>query len=168
MTENIRAELFLLMSNIDDPVLKTTTMVALQEAPSHFWHQPSSAGKHRPPDEHGDGGLALHTLRVARICWTMCQSRPDLNPDVILAAGILHDIGRYGMDEHPSRYTIPSHPDIGAEYIRSYGDGLIEEVACAVETHSGQWGRIVPRNETEWIVHYADCIAANFLEWNGK
>lgn len=168
MPENIRAELFLLMSNIDDPVLKTTTMVALQEAPSHFWHQPSSAGKHHPPDEHGDGGLALHTLRVSRICWTMCQSRSDLNPDVILAAGILHDIGRYGMDEHPSRYTIPSHPDIGAEYIRSYGDGLIEEVACAVETHSGQWGRIEPRNETEWLVHYADCIAANFLEWNGK
>ena len=166
--ENVRAQLFLLMSRITDPILNTFTMVALQEAPSHFWHKPSSAGNHHPADEHGDGGLALHSLRVGRVYWVLCQSRPDLNPNVGMSASILHDIGRYGLEGTPSQYTLPEHPDIAAAYIREYGDGLIEEVACAVETHSGRWGRIQPRNETEWLVHYADCTAANYAEWSRR
>jgi putative nucleotidyltransferase with HDIG domain len=166
---NVRASLFSLIGNITDPILNTTTMVALQDAPSHFWRKPSSAGNHHPSDEHGEGGLALHTLRVARVCWTLCQSvQGRLNPNVLLSAGILHDIGRYGLGDEPAQYTLPDHPDIAAKFLREYGDGLIEEVACAVEAHSGRWGRILPRNELEWLVHYADCIAANYLEWSSR
>ena len=168
MTENVRGELFLLMSRITDPLLRTFTVVALQGAPAHFWYKPSSAGNHHPQDEHGEGGLALHSLRVARVCWTLCQSRPELNSDIILSAGILHDIGRYSLDAEPAQYTLPDHPDIGAKFLRELGGELAEEVACAVETHSGRWGRIQPRNETEWLVHYADCIAANYLEWSSR
>lgn len=172
MTENnanVRAELFLMIGNITDPILNTFTMVALQDAPSHFWHKPSSAGNHHPSDEHGDGGLALHTLRVARVCWTLCQSvQGRLDPNVLLSAGILHDIGRYGLGEESTQYTLPEHPDIAAQFLREYGDGLIEEVACAVEAHSGRWGRIQPRDETEWLVHYADCVAANYMEWSSR
>jgi len=171
MTENntnVRAELFLMIGHITDPLLQTFTMVALQEAPSHFWHKPSSAGNHHPIDEHGEGGLALHSLRVARVCWVLCRSRPDLNSDVILSAGILHDIGRYGLGENPSQYSLPDHPDIAAGYLRELGGESLEDVACAVETHTGRWGRIQPRNETEWLVHYADCIAANYQEWSSR
>ncbi len=167
MTENVRAELFLMMGNITDPLLNTFTMVALQEAPAYFWVKPSSAGNHHPSDEHGDGGLALHSLRVARVCQVLCLSvQPRLNPNVILSAGILHDIGRYGLDDAPEQYSLPGHPDVGAEFLRSLGGEIAEEVACVVETHSGRWGKIKPRNETEWLVHYADCIAANYLEWS--
>lgn len=171
MTENnsnVRAQLFLMISHITDPLLNTLTMVALQEAPAHFWHKPSSAGNHHPDDEHGDGGLALHSLRVARVGWTLCQSRPDLNSDVIMSAGILHDIGRYGLGDNPSQYSLPDHPDIAAAYLRELGGDALEEVACAVEAHSGRWGRIQPRNDTEWLVHYADCIAANYAEWSNR
>ena len=165
---NVRAQLFLLMSHITDPLLKTFTMVALQGAPSHFWHKPSSAGNHHPADEHGDGGLALHSLRVGRVCWVLCQSRPDLNADVIMSASLTHDVGRYGLGATPSQYSLPDHPDIAARYLRELGGDVLEEVACAVETHSGRWGRIQPRNETEWLVHYADCIAANYAEWSNR
>jgi len=171
MSENMRAELFLMVGNITDPLLNTFTMVALQDAPAHFWHKPSSAGNHHPADEHGDGGLSLHSLRVARVCWTLCQSRPELNPDVILSAGILHDIGRYGLGDTTSQYSLPDHPDIGAAFLRELGGDMgdtVEEVACAVEAHSGRWGNIQPRNETEWLVHYADCIAANYAEWSSR
>ena len=167
-TEDARADLFLMISRITDPLLNTFTMVALQDAPAHFWRKPSSAGNHHPSDEHSDGGLSLHSLRVARVCWVLCQSRPDINPDVLLSAGILHDIGRYGLGAEPARYSLKEHPDIAAAYLRGYGDGLIEEVACAVETHTGRWGRIQPRNDTEWLVHYADCIAANYAEWSNR
>ena len=165
---NVRAQLFLLIGHITDPLLQTLTMVALQEAPSYFWHKPSSAGNHHPADEHGDGGLALHSLRVTRVCWTMCQSRPDLKPDVLLSAGILHDIGRYGLGDNPSQYTLPNHPDIAAEFLRDLGGDMAEAVARAVEAHSGRWGRVLPRNESEWLVHYADCIAANYGEWSDR
>ena len=169
MTENVRGELFAMIGNITDPLLNSFTLVALQEAPSHFWVKPSSAGNHHPPDEHGNGGLALHSLRVARVCWVLCQSvQPRLNPNVILSAGILHDIGRYDLGVIPAQYTLSSHPDIGAEFLRSLGGEIAEEVACVVETHSGRWGKIEPRNETEWLVHYADCIVANYQEWSSR
>jgi putative nucleotidyltransferase with HDIG domain len=166
MTENARANLFILAGRINDPLLNVATTHALQSAPAHFWYKPSSAGNHHPADEHGEGGLALHSLRVARVCWTLCQSVAQrLNPDVLLSAGILHDVGRYGVDSEPSWYSLPNHPDIGAAFLREVGGSILEEVACAVETHSGRWGDILPRNETEWLVHYADCIAANYAEW---
>jgi len=167
MVDNVRAELFLMISKITDPLLNTVTMVALQEAPAHFWTQPSSAGNHHPPDEHGEGGLALHSLRVARICWVLCQSvQPRLNPNVLMSAGITHDIGRYGVDVIPSWYMLSNHPEIGARFLREIGGNVMEEVARAVESHSGRWGKILPRNELEWLVHYADCVAANYLEWS--
>ena len=168
MVENVRAQLFTMIGHITDPFLNTFTTVALQEAPSHFWHKPSSAGNHHPPDEHGEGGLALHSLRVGRVSWVLCQSRPELNPNVIMSASLTHDIGRYGLGDEPSQYSLPDHPDIAAEFLRGYGDGLIEDVARAVETHSGRWGRIQPRNELEWLVHYADCVAANYAEWSSR
>jgi len=89
---------------------------------------------------------------------------------VILSAGILHDIGKYGLEVTPTQYSLLDHHDIGARFLRDLGGeiAMVEEVACAVEAHGGRWGRILPRNETEWLVHYADCIATNYLEWSRR
>jgi 3'-5' exoribonuclease len=48
------------------------------------------------PDGHHDyaGGLLEHTVGVATICRELCQLHPRLRSDLVLAAALLHDVGR--------------------------------------------------------------------------
>jgi 3'-5' exoribonuclease len=48
------------------------------------------------PEQHHDyaGGLLEHTVGVATICRELCQLHPRLRADLLLAAALLHDIGR--------------------------------------------------------------------------
>ena len=48
------------------------------------------------PDSHHDyaGGLLEHTVGVATICRELCQLHPRLRADLVLAAALLHDVGR--------------------------------------------------------------------------
>src|SRR5262249_19628802 len=48
------------------------------------------------PDAHHDyaGGLLEHTVGVATIGRELCQLHPRLRSDLLLAAALLHDIGR--------------------------------------------------------------------------
>jgi 3'-5' exoribonuclease len=48
-----------------------------------------------PDGHHGyAGGLLEHTVGVATICRETAQLHPRLRPDLLLAAAILHDVGR--------------------------------------------------------------------------
>jgi 3'-5' exoribonuclease len=48
------------------------------------------------PDSHHvyAGGLLEHTVGVATICRELCQLHPRLRADLLLAAALLHDVGR--------------------------------------------------------------------------
>ncbi len=48
------------------------------------------------PEGHHDyaGGLLEHTVGVATICRELCQLHPRLRSDLLLAAALLHDVGR--------------------------------------------------------------------------
>jgi 3'-5' exoribonuclease len=48
------------------------------------------------PDGHHNyaGGLLEHTVGVATICRELCQLHPRLRSDLLLAAALLHDVGR--------------------------------------------------------------------------
>jgi 3'-5' exoribonuclease len=48
------------------------------------------------PDGHHDyaGGLLEHTVGVATICRELCQLHPRLRSDLLVAAALLHDVGR--------------------------------------------------------------------------
>ena len=161
-------ELYSLIDHIPDPVTRSFTVYVLSQAPWHFWQKPSSAGKYHPKDEHGFEGLLIHTIRVINIGLVICGSAQGrLDPNVILPACFLHDICRYGSGVvHGGKdydFSTPEHPELAAGLIRKLGgdsDGYVSDIANAVETHTGRWGKTAPRNETEWAVHYADCIAA--------
>ena len=173
---NKKDELYSLTECIPSPVVRAFTLYVLSQAPWQFWQKASSAGKHHPPDEHGYKGLLIHTIRVVKIGLVICDSAEGrLNPNIIVSACVLHDICRYGMGVvnggTESQYSVPEHPELAAELIRRLGglggssDGYVADIANAVETHTGRWGKTAPRNETEWAVHYADCIAANYHQW---
>ncbi len=111
----------------------------------------------------------MHTVRVVRIGIILCDStQPMLDPNVILPACFLHDIHRYGDSEPGAVFTLNEHPKLAADFIRRLGasgglNGYVDKIAAAVESHTGRWGRILPKTGEEWAVHYADNIAANYL-----
>lgn len=170
---NKKDQLLNLTEHIPDPVVRAFTLYVFSQTPWAFWQKPSSAGKYHPKDEHGYEGLLLHTTRVVNVGLVICESAEGrLDPNIILPACFLHDICRYGMgivhEGTDEQYSVKEHPELAARLIRRLGNGsgqFVDDIADAVETHTGRWGKIAPRNETEWAVHYADCIAANYHQW---
>ncbi|HLK43318.1 MAG TPA: HD domain-containing protein [Thermoleophilia bacterium] len=63
---------------IDDPCFRTR----LRTAPASETHHAYA------------GGLLEHTVAVATICRETCQLHPRLRSDLLLAAALLHDVGR--------------------------------------------------------------------------
>ena len=166
-------ELYSLTTHIPDPVIRAFTLYVLSQTPWTFWQKPFSTGKYHPEDEHGFEGLLLHVIRVVKVGLVICDSAEGrLDPNIILPACVLHDICRYGIGVlhggADAEYSVPEHPELAATLIRRLGNGsgsFVTDIANAVETHTGRWGKTAPRNETEWAVHYADCIAANYHQW---
>ena len=137
---------------------------ALLEAPPYFWTKPSSStGKYHPPDEHGEGGLVLHTKRVCKAAEVLMKAQaPPIQMDVIRASCILHDIARYGLGETPSQHSLQNHAELGADFVKMMGGPSTLFIEECVRRHMGKWGKEVPETKEEWIVHLADMIASQY------
>jgi len=77
-----------LVGEIHDDALRTTVERALADAPLRTY--PAT------PDGHHSyaGGLLEHTVGVATICRELTQLHPRLRADLLLAAALVHDVGR--------------------------------------------------------------------------
>jgi 3'-5' exoribonuclease len=84
------------------------------------------------PDAHHGyaGGLLEHTVGVATLCRDTAQLHPRLRPDLLLAAALLHDVGRtlelgpapaYRLTEEG---RLLGHVHLGLRLIEERSDGL--------------------------------------------
>jgi 3'-5' exoribonuclease len=84
------------------------------------------------PDAHHTyaGGLLEHTVGVATICRDLCQLHPRLRADLVVAAALLHDVGRtVELEPGPGfRQTaegrLLGHVHLGTRLIEERADGL--------------------------------------------
>jgi 3'-5' exoribonuclease len=84
------------------------------------------------------GGLLEHTVGVATICRELCQLHPRLRPDLLLAAALVHDVGRtreLGPPPlfHPSEEgKLLGHVHLGLRMLEDAGAPaeLLHAVAC--------------------------------------
>lgn len=159
------------ISRIEDKQIRAFVAKAVRSSPKYFWTASSStSGKHHPVDEHGVGGLVLHTVRVFNVAESLipslisCTTFGAGNPDVIRAGAILHDIRRYGLQDEAEAFTNKDHPELAAKVIREM-DAVFPQkrlIAFCVERHMGRWGQILPNSTDEWLVHFADTIATKY------
>jgi len=131
--------------------------------PRHETEPASSTGKYHPDFAHGSGGLIRHTKAVVMIANELCNTRPDIDRDNVIAAAILHDMHKY---DGTSMHTCHEHPYLMA--LDAAAMNLPEEVVCLIESHMGQWTKNkrssielpMPANDSEWLLHYADYLAS--------
>ncbi len=99
------------------------------------------------PDGHHDyaGGLLEHTVGVATICRELAQLHPRLRTDLLLAAALVHDVGRTAeLEPGPGFHQTPEgrllgHVHLGVRLIEARAEALdpetLAELVHAVAAH---------------------------------
>jgi 3'-5' exoribonuclease len=100
------------------------------------------------------GGLLEHTVAVGTLVGDVCQLHPRLDSDLLMAAALLHDVGKVREFTYGAEFGITEegrllgHLTIGAEIIGRASEGLADERRAAllhcVLSHHGAEGRGAP------------------------
>jgi len=92
------------------------------------------------------GGLLEHTVGVATLCREVAQLHPRLRPDLLLAAALVHDVGRTRELGPPPAFrptddgTLLGHVHLGLRMLEAEGAPaeLLHAVACHHDARSAQ------------------------------
>ena len=97
------------------------------------------------------GGLIEHTVAVGTLVLETCQLHPRLNSDLLMAAALVHDIGKVREFTYGAEFGISDegrmlgHLAIGAELISEAAPGLADEdrlalLNCVLSHHGPEAG----------------------------
>lgn len=134
-----------LVREVHDPALRTTVerVVLTEPVAGDFRRAPCTRSGHHAYL----GGLIEHTVAVATLVGEVCQLHPRLDSDLLMAAAILHDVGKtreftYGAEfELSDEGRLLGHLAIGAEIIGAAtrdlpADRRLALLSCVL-THHG-------------------------------
>jgi 3'-5' exoribonuclease len=122
--EELEGFLDFLVAEIRDDPLRTVVSRALEGAPLRAY--PAT------PDGHHSyaGGLLEHTVGVATLCRELAQIHPRLRSDLLLAAALVHDVGRTReLGPPPVFATTQEGRLLGHEQLGAPAE-LLHAVAC--------------------------------------
>lgn len=175
MDNNFYSNLLFEVDQIKDPAVGLVAIRCFRSLPEYFWKIPSSSsGKYHPEDEIKEGGLVLHTLRTIKVFKEMAPLHKFSQHEIDLgvAALVLHDCCKAGMENEPVEHTLHEHPLLAAKFIKEHAPKECEkeakQIASLVKTHMGQWNTSkyskvklpVPKTALQKAVHEADYIAS--------
>lgn len=162
---------------IRDPEIRFLVEECLEAAPDYFFTMPASTtGKYHPAYTLGEGGLVRHTKAAVKIADSLLglemYAPLAKSKDLIIAALILHDTVKKGMDG--SNYTTTTHPLDAAKLFTETAEktckrqAVVGMIAGMIRSHMGQWnterdGRaVLPKPETkeQKFVHQCDYLAS--------
>lgn len=177
-----RDDLFNLVEKIENKDLKNMVIDFINDPlPSHkdiedtqisFEESPASIRWHHKYT----GGLIEHTIAITDLALNMAKSLEDsynleLNKDLIVAGGILHDMMK------PQNYTLKDNnsnnnnqydhiSDFHLEHLtlmvaEMYKRNMPMELIKMVVSHHGEYGAMKPDSIEGWLLHYADNIDAS-------
>ncbi|MFL5907117.1 MAG: 3'-5' exoribonuclease YhaM family protein [Solirubrobacterales bacterium] len=98
------------------------------------------------------GGLLEHTVAVATLVGEVCQLHPRLDSDLLMAAALLHDVGKVREFSYGAEFAITEegrmigHLAIGAEIVGSAAGALAPErraalLHCVLSHHGADGNR---------------------------
>jgi 3'-5' exoribonuclease len=119
--------------------------------------EPVAAGFRRAPCTRAGhhayvGGLIEHTVAVGTLVGEVCQLHPRLDSDLLMAAALLHDVGKSREFTYGAEFGITEegrligHLALGAEIVGSAAGGLAPErraalLHCVLTHHGADGGR---------------------------
>ena len=176
-----RDELRAIVDGFEDESLKALIRSILKTNRDLFVKLPAAQDFHHAYQS----GLLEHVWSVTRVCALLADHyaayyhklNPPLNKDLILAAAIVHDIGKLiefnynGFDvEYSIAGNLLGHIVLGRDMVRDAArkiDGFPEETLMLLEhavlAHhgKGEWGSpVVPKTLEAMLLHFADEIDA--------
>lgn len=125
-----------------------------------------------PDGHHGyAGGLLEHTVAVATICRDLCQLHLRLRSDLLLAAALLHDIGRTSELERAPGFPrtregeLLGHVQLGTRIVDELADGVLDtdtraELVHAVAVHHDVRGAQTAEAAALYHANQLDAVAA--------
>ena len=154
-----------------------TSHPGLREALLELVHDLGSALMNAPAAKSNHhawlGGLVEHTLSLIGLAERVCQHYPELDRDILIAAAVLHDIGKLAELSCQTSLgytrggTLVGHCVLGIEIFGRYSAGLDEAIRDHLEhiivSHHGQidWGAVkLPMTREARIFHLLDMMDA--------
>ena len=125
-----------LLGEVHDPALRAVATALVAEGPyaEGFRKAPCTRAGHHAYL----GGLIEHTVAVGTLVLETCQLHPRLDSDLLMAAALVHDIGRsrefsYGAEfGFTEEGRMLGHLALGAEMVGAAAQGLSEERRLAL------------------------------------
>jgi 3'-5' exoribonuclease len=162
--EELQGFLEFLVSEIGHPGLAATVRAVLADR--------DLAGYPATPDDHHSyaGGLLEHTVGVATLCRETAQLHPRLRADLVLAAALLHDVGRtLELGRAPAfapteEGRLLGHVHLGVRLIEQRAEGLspaqLAELVHCVASHHEARGARTAEAAVLYHANQLDAIAA--------
>lgn len=151
------------------PEIKDIANKALRDGVINAWLLAAKKGKWQKIDDvpftlltDTKKTLIEHTRTVTAMAKAIAQQRDDLDLDVLLAAGLVHDVGKLLEYCRQGQHIVKSaHGKLVRHPVSGYGlvleAGLPLEVAHVVAAHSKE-GEVVARSKEAIVIHHCDFI----------
>jgi 3'-5' exoribonuclease len=169
-------ELLGYVEKVNDKFLKTllNSFFQEQETASLFQRAPAAKGFHHIYL----GGLLEHTRSVVRLLDKVADHYPSLNKDMLIAGGILHDIGKIyefsynNIIDYSDEGRLIGHIVMGVEMINKkiaaiddFPPQLALELRHVILSHHGEFefgSPKRPKTLEALVIHYLDDLDAKF------
>lgn len=176
--EKIKAELEEIAATIKEPKLNTLVSLVFDTTivKNNFYKKAAGSEIHHAYL----GGLAQHTVEVAKIVMNYCSIFKEINYDIAVTAALLHDIGKvaelsnFPENKYTNRGRLLGHIYLGAQMtankiveIEDFPQNLRLEIEHCILSHHGNLetgSPVLPMTLEAIAVHNADRSSA---EMNG-
>ena len=168
----LASELDRFIASLNDDFLSALLKNLLGAGPTRDAYLQAAGGKRWHHDSLG--GLAEHSLNMARIVDLMGQVYPDLDRDLLICGALLHDIGKIeqyeisSMIDYSDEGRLVGHINSGdfrvttaMRLIEGFPERTEQLLRHLIVSHQGQMetgSPVVPQTREAFILYYADEI----------
>lgn len=158
----------------DENLREIVSGYMMERTPDYFWTVGASAsGKYHPQFSQGEGGLVRHTKAVVLFAVELLKMNTyaymrEEYKDYVIAACIVHDTIKYGMDNEIDKDEYRNHAQNAAAAFKQWCEMIYdytpsEILLNAIISHMGQWSTDKndrPFSPVDRCVHMADYMAS--------